>query len=63
MHWPDGRKFEIDKILDVRMAPSQIGGGHGMSIAVGSGISRLICFMMIFFGALKRPRHWPEKIY
>ncbi|WP_145089288.1 hypothetical protein [Sporomusa sp. KB1] len=30
MHWPDGRKFEIDRIMDVRMAPSLIGGGHGM---------------------------------
>nr|WP_169717657.1 hypothetical protein [Sporomusa silvacetica] len=30
MHWPYGRKFEVDKMLDVRMAPSLIGGGHGM---------------------------------
>ncbi|WP_255451178.1 hypothetical protein [Sporomusa sp. KB1] len=30
MHWPDGRKFEIDKVLDVRMVLSLIGGGHGM---------------------------------
>ncbi|MBP2664282.1 MAG: hypothetical protein H6Q71_2230 [Firmicutes bacterium] len=26
MHWPDDRKFEIDRILNVRMAPSLIGG-------------------------------------
>lgn len=30
MHWPDGRKFEVDRVLDVRMAPSMGGGGHGM---------------------------------
>ena len=30
MHWPDGRKFEIDRIMNVCMAQSLIGGGHGM---------------------------------
>lgn len=24
--WPDGRKFEIDRILDVRKAASDVGG-------------------------------------
>ena len=27
--WTDGRKFEIDKIKDVRQAPSLKGGGLG----------------------------------
>jgi hypothetical protein len=27
--WPDGRKFEIDKILDVRKAASHNVGGQG----------------------------------
>ncbi len=30
MTWPDGRKFEIDRILDVRQAASLKGGGVGM---------------------------------
>jgi len=47
LYWPDGRKFEIDKIMDVRMAPSLFGGGHGMRyVFAGSGTSRLICFAM-----------------
>ena len=28
--WTDGRVFEIDKIKDVRMAPSLKGGGLGL---------------------------------
>ncbi|WP_373325598.1 hypothetical protein [Sporomusa paucivorans] len=28
MHWTDGRKFEIDKILDVKPAPT-VGSGIG----------------------------------
>lgn len=28
--WPDGRTFEIDRILDARMAASLKGGGQGM---------------------------------
>ena len=28
--WPDGRKFEIDKVLDVRMAPALKAGGVSM---------------------------------
>lgn len=30
MKWEDGRVFEIDKILDVRQAPSLKGGGLGI---------------------------------
>lgn len=30
MHWPDGRDFEIDRVLDAREAPALIAGGHGM---------------------------------
>lgn len=26
IHWKDGREFEIDRILDVRRAPSSVGG-------------------------------------
>lgn len=28
--WNDGRKYEIDKVLDVRQAPSLKGGGLGV---------------------------------
>lgn len=28
--WTDGRKFEVDRVLDVRMAPSLKGGGLGI---------------------------------
>ena len=28
--WTDGRMFEIDRVLDVRQAPSLRGGGWGM---------------------------------
>ena len=28
--WTDGRKYEIDKLLDVRQAPSLKGGGLGI---------------------------------
>lgn len=28
MHWPDGRKFEVDKILDVRTSAT-VGNGLG----------------------------------
>ena len=27
--WPDGRRFEIDKILDIRQAPALKTGGFG----------------------------------
>ncbi|WP_434132790.1 hypothetical protein KIAC18_000315 [Sporomusa sphaeroides] len=30
MHWPDGRQWPVDRVLDVRMAPSITGGGQGM---------------------------------
>lgn len=30
MHWPDGREFEVDRVLDVREAPAVKAGGHGM---------------------------------
>lgn len=28
VHWPDGRQFEVDKLLDVRPAPT-VGGSSG----------------------------------
>ena len=28
--WTDGREFEIDRVSDIRMAPSLKGGGHGV---------------------------------
>lgn len=28
--WEDGRVFEIDRVLDVRLAPAMIAGGLGM---------------------------------
>lgn len=27
--WPDNRQFNLDKVVDVRMAPSLKAGGHG----------------------------------
>lgn len=30
MHWPDGRNFDIDRVLDVRWAAAQKVGGMGM---------------------------------
>lgn len=30
LKWEDGRVFEIDRVLDVRMAPSLKGGGCGI---------------------------------
>ena len=30
LHWPDGRKFEVDRLLDVRPAASLKVGGWGM---------------------------------
>lgn len=28
--WPDNRQFSIDRVVDVRMAPSLKAGGHGI---------------------------------
>ena len=28
--WADGKKYEIDRVMDVRMAPSLRGGGVGI---------------------------------
>lgn len=30
LHWEDGRKFEVDKVLDARQAASLKAGGQGM---------------------------------
>ncbi|TWH49574.1 hypothetical protein [Sporomusa sp. KB1] len=30
LHWEDGRKFEVDKVLDARPAASLKAGGYGM---------------------------------
>ena len=32
--WKDGRKYEIDRVTDVRQAPSLKGGGLGMRYTV-----------------------------
>ena len=32
--WTDGKKYEIDRVKDVRMAPSLKGGGLGMRYTV-----------------------------
>lgn len=29
LHWEDGRKFEVDRLLDVRQAASLKAGGYG----------------------------------
>ncbi len=30
LHWDDGRKFEVEKVFDVRMAASLKAGGQGL---------------------------------
>ena len=30
IYWEDGRSFEVDRLLDVRWAPSSRAGGQGM---------------------------------
>ena len=32
--WTDGKKYEIDKVMDARMAPSLKGGGLGIRYTV-----------------------------
>ena len=32
--WEDGRKFEIDKVLDIRKSASTKGGGNGLRFTV-----------------------------
>ena len=32
--WTDGKKYEIDRVMDVRQAPSLRGGGVGMRYTV-----------------------------
>lgn len=34
IHWSDGRRFEIDRITDVRHAAAFIAGGHGVRYTV-----------------------------
>ena len=34
MTWTDGRKYEIDRVTDVRQAPSLKGGGLGVRYTV-----------------------------
>ena len=34
LRWTDGRQYEIDRVMDVRMAPSLKAGGLGMRYTV-----------------------------
>ncbi len=34
VEWPDGRRFEVDRLLDVRRASSTKAGGQGMRYRV-----------------------------
>lgn len=38
IRWQDGRVFEVDKVLDVRLAPSLKAGGHGDRGEVGLSV-------------------------
>ncbi len=43
--WEDGRRFEIDKILDIRKAASTKGGGKGLRFLVTiKGHERFVWF-------------------
>ncbi len=37
VEWEDGRKFRVDKLLDVRLAPATKAGGQGMRYTVRIG--------------------------
>ncbi|WP_371380776.1 hypothetical protein [Sporomusa aerivorans] len=32
MHWPNGKSYEFDRVLDVRLAPAMKAGGMGCCI-------------------------------
>lgn len=56
--WPDGRNFEIDKIIDARTAASLKGGGQGMRYtcricAVGSRPPVKIIKQFLYLGKIQ----------
>ena len=52
MHWPDGRQWTVDRVLDVRMAPSMVGGGHGMRYVCRIANKQVCCSVMMVSGLL-----------
>lgn len=42
--WEDGTRFEIDRILDVRPAPAQRGGGYGDRYTIRIGTQQSYLF-------------------
>ena len=51
--WEDGTRFEIDRILDVRPAPAQRGGGYGdrYTIRLGEQITYLFFEHNVDYGS------------
>ena len=45
MLWEDGRRFEIDKVLDVRLRASTKGGGMGLRYVVRIGQNERFLFL------------------
>lgn len=43
--WEDGRRFEIDKVLDVRLRASTKGGGMGLRYLVRIGKNERFLFL------------------
>lgn len=43
--WEDGRRFEIDKVLDVRLRASTKGGGMGLRYFVRIGQNERFLFL------------------
>ncbi len=43
--WEDGRRFEIDKVLDVRLRASTKGGGMGLRYLVRIGQNERFLFL------------------
>ena len=44
--WTDGKKYEIDRLTDVRQAPSLRAAGWGCYTRCGCGGKRFICLRM-----------------
>lgn len=52
--WPDGRRFEIDKILDIRQAPALKTGGFAHVICVLFAEDNALFLRLEGFGLWKR---------
>ena len=45
IHWKDGRRFEIDRVLDIRKAASLKAGGAGIRYTVRIGCRETYLFL------------------